>query len=122
MKGTEMTIDVAREFSPYPSGRVTKDGDYNGERFRKEVLIPAIKTALNTKGVTPSVIIDLDGVRAFGSSFLEEAFGGLARDPGIIFKDALTVLKIKCTKAHLKIYKDAINEYLDNADKKTAIV
>jgi len=117
-----MTIDVANEFSPYPSGRVTKDGDYNGERFRKEILIPAIKKALAAKEGATFVVIDLDGVRSFGSSFLEEAFGGLARDKGVVFKDALAVLKIKCTKAHLKIYKDAIFEYLQNADNKNAIV
>lgn len=122
MEDTEMTIDVANEFSPYPSGRVTKDGDYNGERFRKEFLIPAIKKAFKAKGAAASVVIDLDGVRTFGSSFLEEAFGGLARDKGVIFKEALAVLRIKCTKDHLQIYKDAIDEYLQNADKNKAIV
>ena len=112
-----MTIDVAKEFSPYPSGRVTKDGDFNGERFRREHLLPAIHQALSKGNDTSSVVVDLDGVRAFGSSFLEEAFGGLARDKSIAIRDAIKVLTIKCTKPHLKIYKDAIDLYLSDAQK-----
>lgn len=117
-----MTIDVANDFSAYPSGRVTKDGDFNGEKFRKEILIPAINNAMKTKNKPSSVVIDLDGVRVFGSSFLEEAFGGLARDNGVVFKEAFTVLKIKCTKDHLMIYKDAIKGYLKEAAIKNAII
>lgn len=66
------TINVAKDFSKYPAGRTKTDGPESGERFREEYLIPAIQKGKLT-------IIELDGTRGYGSSFLEEAFGGLVR-------------------------------------------
>lgn len=65
-------LSIARDFTRYPAGRFRSDGPYSGEQFRDDFLVPAME-----KG--ESVSIDLDGVRGFGSSFLEEAFGGLVR-------------------------------------------
>lgn len=65
-------LSVARDFSRYPAGRYKSDGPFSGERFRDELLVPAINSGAR-------ITIDLDGVRGFGSSFLEEAFGGLVR-------------------------------------------
>ncbi|NHQ81149.1 STAS-like domain-containing protein [Chromobacterium vaccinii] len=65
-------IDIATEFSRVPAGRYLADGPYSGERFRSSFLTPALERA-------DKVEICLDGVRGYGSSFLEEAFGGLAR-------------------------------------------
>lgn len=115
MKENEMTIDVAQQFSAYPSGRVSKDGENNGERFRNEILVPALKKVLDDKNSASVVIVDIDGCRTFGSSFLEEAFGGLARVPAFPFLEAVGRLKIKCSKPYLQIYHDAINEYLKDA-------
>lgn len=67
------TIDVAEDFSPRPYGRYKSDGEYSAERFRDEFLIPAIE-----KG--DKFIVDLSGSNRYGSSFLEEAFGGLVRE------------------------------------------
>jgi hypothetical protein len=66
-------INIERDFSRYPAGRFKTDGPYSGERFREEVLIPALK------GREGKVIVEFDGARGLGSSFLEEAFGGLIR-------------------------------------------
>jgi hypothetical protein len=66
-------INIQRDFSRYPAGRYRADGPYNGERFREDFLIPA----LNNKA--KQVYIELDGVRGYNSSFLDEAFGGLVR-------------------------------------------
>lgn len=66
------TISVAESFSRYPAGRYIDDGPYSGQRFRDEHL----SVALNK---LEPVIVELDGVRGYGSSFLEEAFGGLVR-------------------------------------------
>jgi hypothetical protein len=65
-------ISVAKDFSPSPAGRHRSDGPYPGEAFREDFLIPRLNSAdlLN---------IDLDGTSGYGSSFLEEAFGGLVR-------------------------------------------
>ena len=72
MIATKTTISVARDFSPNPAGRFPSDGQFNGERFRNEFLIPALKT-------DEPVTIDFDGTEGYGSSFLDEAFGGLVR-------------------------------------------
>jgi hypothetical protein len=66
-------INVAADFTRFPAGRYTADGKFSGERFREELLIPSLEK--NEK-----VLVILDGTMGFGSSFLEEAFGGLARD------------------------------------------
>lgn len=65
-------INVATDFSRYPAGRYMSDGPYSGERFRNEFLRPVLDSK-------DTAIIELDGVRGYGSSFLEEAFGGLVR-------------------------------------------
>lgn len=67
------TINIASDFSRYPAGRHLGDGPYSGERFRKEFLVPVLKTGQRVK-------IKFDGARGYGSSFLEEAFGGLVRE------------------------------------------
>jgi len=68
----ETVINIARDFSRAPAGRYVSDGPNSGERFRTEFLVPA----LAREG---DIVIELDGTRAYGSSFLEEAFGGLVR-------------------------------------------
>ena len=65
-------INIAKDFSIYPAGRMKVDGPYSGEAFRETFLEPAM-----VKDEPITVI--LDGTRGYGSSFLEEAFGGLAR-------------------------------------------
>lgn len=75
MKSENMTINIATEFSRYPAGRFLTDGPFSGQKFRDEYLIPAIENL--SEGAL--IIINLDGTRGYGSSFLEEAFGGLFR-------------------------------------------
>ncbi|MCF1450158.1 DUF4325 domain-containing protein [Agrobacterium vitis] len=64
------------DFSHYPAGRDDDDGPYNGAKFRDAVLIPALRQALKNG---EKVVVFLDDVKSYGSSFLEEAFGGLLR-------------------------------------------
>ena len=73
---SDVVISIPRDFSPYPAGRTPKDGPFNGQRFRDEVLVPAIERALRGDGM---VIVDFADADSYSSSFLEEAFGGLAR-------------------------------------------
>lgn len=63
-------IKVAEVFSEMPYGRDQKDGDDHGERFRKEILLPALKEH-------DLIIIDLNGTMGCGSSFGDESFAGL---------------------------------------------
>lgn len=66
------TIDIAKDFSSTPGGRFRSMGPKSGEEFRDLLL----STLERTHG---KVIVVLDGVEGYGSSFLEEAFGGLVR-------------------------------------------
>lgn len=69
------TISVARDFSRDPGPRYKWQGRFSGEAFRKEWLVPALKQE-------SQIIVDLDGTTGYGSSFLDEAFGGLVRSDG----------------------------------------
>ena len=70
-----MKIKVAEDFSPMPVGRYLADGPFSGEAFRKRLLTPSL-------ALHEAVTVDLDGVRGYASSFLEEAFGGLVGAEG----------------------------------------
>lgn len=69
----KIIINIQRDFSRYPAGRYRGDGPYNGEKFREDFLIPALKKSAD------KIYIELDGVRGYNSSFLDEAFGKLIR-------------------------------------------
>ncbi|NTF99090.1 STAS-like domain-containing protein [Agrobacterium rhizogenes] len=109
-----MMIDVAQQFWPYPSGRVSDDGSYNGFRFRTEFLEPALKGARESM-TREKVVVNIDGVRSFGSSFLEEAFGGLVRSGSFTKRDLDQFLEVQVTKPHLFIFRDAIQKYIADA-------
>lgn len=69
-------INVKDDFSKTPGGRLKSEGPDSGEEFREKLLLPKYKKALNQG---EKLQIDLDGCYGFTTSFLEEAFGGLAR-------------------------------------------
>lgn len=81
------TINVAHEFSRFPYGRHIKDGPYSGEHFRKNFLVLALKS-------NSQLVVDLDGTLGYGSSFLEEAFGGLVRLEGFTAKQLKSILRV----------------------------
>lgn len=69
----EVVIRVAEQFGRQPYGRRADDGAQNGEAFRHRILIPALRDANR-------LVIEMDGNETpYGSSFLDEAFGGLIR-------------------------------------------
>jgi len=65
-------ISISKDFSEYPAGRYRVDGKHSGEVFRDDLLIPTLEE-------NDIVEINFDGSMGYGSSFLEEAFGGLVR-------------------------------------------
>jgi len=67
---------IAQGFSQTPGGRKRTDGSFSGEEFRDDVLKQLYSQA---KENNEQLLIDLDGGYGYGSSFLEEAFGGLQR-------------------------------------------
>jgi hypothetical protein len=72
----KVIISMKDDFSLAPGPRYIKEGAHSGEEFRNNVLEPKYEYALKENGI---VSIDLDGTFGYGTSFLEEVFGGLAR-------------------------------------------
>lgn len=100
------TIAIAKEFSEYPAGRYRADGAYSGEVFRDDLLEPKLRQF-------DVVEIDLDGSMGYGSSFLEEAFGGLVRLQKFT-KEALH-RKLKFQYVEDPFVIDEIWQYIDTA-------
>jgi len=99
-------IKISDDFSRYPAGRYRTDGPYSGEKFREEILRPILeKNEIAT--------IDLNDVRGYGSSFLEEAFGGLIR-AGFPLK--LIKRSFKFVSEDRSIIEE-IEEYISDADE-----
>lgn len=69
--GKATTVKIA-DWSLYPCGRYRQHGDHSAEAYRDDHLIPALEKH-------EYVEVDMSGPLAFGSSWLEECFGGLAR-------------------------------------------
>ncbi len=74
-------INIAKDFTTLPGPRYKEQGPGSGQQFLEKYLKPAFLRARETK---EQVTIQLDGVKyGYPTSFLEEAFGGLAREFGI---------------------------------------
>ncbi len=97
------TINIAKDFSRYPAGRFFEDGPYSGQKFREEILKPALEA---NKDIT----LELDGTRGYGSSFLEEAFGGLVRE--CIEREKVLAIKLVTSDESLI---EEITEYITKA-------
>lgn len=85
-------MKVVDEFGPLPYGRYPADGDYNGQRFRKEFLAPRLLNSIRNNDV---LFVDLDGYNRYGRSFLDEAFGGLIREENFTLEQIKTHLKYR---------------------------
>ena len=103
-------INVGRDFSPVPAGRRKEDGPFSGESFRERFLTDAIRN--NVK-----VTVDLSGTEGYGSSFLEEAFGGLVRELGLPAHKIRSLLKLETKDPRFRSYVDEAYSYLDRANK-----
>lgn len=68
-----------KDFSKTPGSRYREEGPYSGEEFREGVLEPKFEEALKSNH---KIIVNLDGTIGYGTSWLEEVFGGLARKYG----------------------------------------
>lgn len=99
-------ITVAKDFSDCPAGRYYADGPFPGQKFREQLLYPALKAS-------DILEVDMDGTLGYGSSFLEEAFGGLVRECGMTAAELRAKLRLKCSVA---TYVNRAWKYIDEAD------
>lgn len=101
-------IVVGRDFSDAPAGRYRTDGPFSGEEFRESRLVPA----LSEGGV---VTVDLSGAYGYGSSFLEEVFGGLVRSGRFSKEDLDKRLIIAAKDPRKKCYIERVKTYMAEA-------
>lgn len=104
------TIDIGEDFSDTPLGRYLDDSPASGERFREEILRPAL-----AQDETVTVIID--HAEGYGSSFLDEAFGGLVRKGYFSAEHLVKHLKIEFSDSDFRIYRDLIWKYIREAKR-----
>lgn len=101
-------INVAKNFTRFPSGRLKKNGETSGEGFREKFLEGPLRDG-------QEVTIELDGTIGYSSSFLEESFGGIVR-----------VLRVPPHELKLKLHLvsedptliEEIQGYIDDAGKR----
>ena len=98
-------VNVGKDFSRYPAGRHPADGLYNGQTFREKFLREELK-------IGNSIQVILDDAISYGSSFLEEAFGGLIREEGISIETLKDCLSFVSADENL-IFE--IEQYLEDA-------
>lgn len=105
-----MKLSIAKDFSIIPGARFPEEGDFSGQDFRTQLLLPKLLDAIQKDEI---LFVILDGTAGLGTSFLEEAFGGLIREDKVDYNQI---------KSHLKFvseedpeYVDEINEYMEDA-------
>ena len=84
-------FSISQEYTKNPGARYKTQGPNSGQDFREKVLEPFFKN--KEKGDV--LVIDLNDLNGYPSSFFEEAFGGIAR----LYKqeEVLKSLKFICT-------------------------
>lgn len=111
MKPVEtVRVNVAKQFTKLPGLRYIRLGRFSGEQFRQTFLIEPLRQG-------KAVVVELDGVRGYGSSFLEEAFGGTVRELNLEIEDALQRLKVETT---VESWRLDVDEYIRTAQSRKA--
>lgn len=103
-------VNVAKQFTKLPGLRYIRLGRFSGEEFRQTFLIGPLRQG-------KAVIVELDGVRGYGSSFLEEAFGGTVRELDLDIEDALQRLKVETS---VESWRLDVDEYIRSAKSRKA--
>jgi hypothetical protein len=98
-------INIAKDFNRFPSGRYKRLGTTSGEGFREQFLEQPLAAG-------KMITVELDGTIGYGSSFLEEAFGGLIRSLNITPTELLSRLHLVSSDPSLL---EEINGYIEDA-------
>ena len=101
-------LSVATDFSETPGPRSREEGEFSGDEFRESLLAPRFLAALEAN---EELVVDLDGTVGYATSFLEAAFGGLARkyEPS----DVLRVIRLVCLDEPLLV--EEVQKYIREA-------
>lgn len=109
MSHNSKIIKIATEFSDAVGARNINEGLFSGEEFLNKKLLDEYISAVNGNY---KILIDLDDSEGYATSFLEEAFGGLARVYGS--NEVLKVLVFKSNDEPLLI--EEIKSYIRDAN------
>ena len=109
----QLKINIAKDFSPIPGARYPIEGDFSGQEFRQTILAPKLKDAIKNNTI---LVVDLDGTLGYGTSFLEEAFGGLIRSDKFTIGQINQYIQIICFDD--PSYIDEIATYIQDAHEK----
>lgn len=104
-------LKVSTDFSDIPGPRYIREGLYSGEDFRERLLLPRLQKCIEDGDVLQ---VDLDGTQGYGTSFLEEAFGGLIREDQLSFTVVFEHISFVSDEEPYLI--DDIWEYLRDAE------
>jgi hypothetical protein len=100
------------DFSETPGARYRSDGSFSGEEFREALLQPAFAGAIKAGAV---LTVDLDGTYGYATSFLEEAFGGLAAQYG----SALLLKHLRLKTDDEPTLRGDVERYIREGNKRT---
>jgi len=105
----EKVINV-KDFSITPGSRYRDEGSkaHSGQEFREDYLCPFFDNPDNADMI---ITINLDGTIGYGTSWLEEVFGGLARKYG----NDYILKKIKLISNEEPYLIEDIKEYIKHA-------
>lgn len=109
----KLTLTVSTDFSSTPGPRYKHEGKFSGEVFRRDFLEPKLKEAIEKQ---IKLFIDLDGTAGYGTSFLEEAFGGLIRVNKYSYEEIRNHIELKSDEEDYLV--DDIMGYLKDAANK----
>ena len=98
------------KFTATPGPRYRHEGDWSGQQFREEYLEPHY---LEAREAGKQLVVDLDGTEGYASSFLEEAFGGLARLHSI--DEVLATIQIQSSSPRKWYKEEVLEEYIPEA-------
>lgn len=104
-----ITVKV-RDYSEFPGPRKAITGPSSGEEFRETVLLKTIQSHPDD-----IIVVDLDGTAGYGSSFLEESFGGLIR-AGISFEKVNSICEHIISDEDPSLI-DEIKDYVSEAQE-----
>ncbi len=100
-------VNIAKDFTRYPSGRFKKYGSTSGEAFREKFLEAPLSAG-------EKVTVEFDGTIGYGSSFLEEAFGGLVRKLNIQSSVILGNIELRSNDPSIA---EEVRQYIEDAGR-----
>lgn len=105
----QVYLKIAKDFSETPGSRSRDEGDFSGDEFLERHLCPLYEKARQMRS---TLLVDLDGSEGYATSFLESAFGGLARK--FSSEEVLRILRFKSDDE--PYLEDEIKRYIAEAN------